>query len=230
MKILALIPARGGSKRLPNKNLLPLGGKPLITWSIETAKDIPEIVDILVSTDCEKIASVAKTAGACVPWLRPSHLATDTASSIDVCMHGLDWYLENREKVDGLLLLQPTSPFRTRETIKKAMKIFSKYPNSAVVSFSAAESHPYWCFRPTEGKMIPFLSDAFSLETRSQDLPEAYVINGSLYLSSPDYLKTHLSFFGADVKPIFIDNRTESIDIDTQWDFFIATSVLSSRN
>ncbi len=98
MRILALITARGGSKRIPGKNIRPLGGKPLIVWSINVAKDIVGIVDILVSTDDKNILEVAKNAGALVPWSRPPELATDTASSVDVCLHALDWYeKENRQ-------------------------------------------------------------------------------------------------------------------------------------
>jgi CMP-N-acetylneuraminic acid synthetase len=90
MRILAVIPARGGSKRLPKKNIKPLGGKPLINWSIEAIRGISEICEVLVSTDDSEIASIAKQAGASVPWLRPSHLSTDTASSVDVALHALD--------------------------------------------------------------------------------------------------------------------------------------------
>ena len=127
MKILALIPARGGSKRLPKKNILPLGGKPLISWTIDAVKDTPEIVDILVSTDSCEIASVARAAGALVPWLRPDVLSTDTATSMDVCLHALDWYEEKYGDVDGLLLLQPTSPFRDKNTITKGIELFQSH-------------------------------------------------------------------------------------------------------
>ncbi len=121
MKILALIPARGESKRLKNKNILDLGGKPLVNWSIEQAVAIENIVDVLVSTDSEKIAKVSKKAGAIVPWLRPKNLATDNASSVDVAIHAVDWYESQVCTIDGLLLLQPTSPFRSKATIEKQL-------------------------------------------------------------------------------------------------------------
>ena len=108
MRILALIAARGGSKRLPGKNMRLLGGKPLIIWSIDVAKNIPDICDILVSTDDPAIAAVCTEAGAYVPWLRPAELSTDTASPVDVALHALDWYRAKKGSVDGLLLLQPT--------------------------------------------------------------------------------------------------------------------------
>ena len=101
MRILALVTARAGSKRLPGKNIRPLGGKPLIVWSIDIAKNIREICDILVSTDCPDIAAVSQKAGAYVPWLRPAELATDTASSVDVAIHALDWYEAEKGAVDG---------------------------------------------------------------------------------------------------------------------------------
>ena len=130
MKILALITARGGSKRILRKNIRPLGGKPLIVWSINIAKDIAEIVDILVSTDDPKISEVAKNAGAMVPWLRPPELATDTASPVDVCLHALEWYEKENGKIDGLMLLQPTSPFRSRDTILRGNELVREQKTS----------------------------------------------------------------------------------------------------
>lgn len=111
---MAVIPARGGSKRLPGKNIRILGNKPLIAWSIDVVKGIPEICDVLVSTEDEKIAEIAKEFNAFVPWLRPIELATDTATSIEVILHALDWYEREKQEVDGVILLQPTSPFRRR--------------------------------------------------------------------------------------------------------------------
>ena len=133
MKILALILARGGSKRLPGKNIRCLGGKPLIVWSIDVTKHIPEICDILVSTDDPAIAAVSKGAGALVPWLRPPELATDTATSVDAALHALDWYEADKGKVDGLLLLQPTSPFRTKETVMRGIAFFKNHNNLQVL-------------------------------------------------------------------------------------------------
>ncbi|HIF59709.1 MAG TPA: acylneuraminate cytidylyltransferase family protein, partial [Rhodospirillales bacterium] len=125
MRILALITARGGSKRIPGKNIRPLGGKPLIVWSINVAKDIAGIVDILVSTDDKNILEIAKSAGALVPWSRPPELATDTASSVDVCLHALAWYEKEIGRIDGLMLLQPTSPFRSRKSVLRGIELFS---------------------------------------------------------------------------------------------------------
>ena len=136
MRILALITARGGSKRLPGKNIRPLGGKPLIVWSIDVAKDSLEICDILVSTDDSAIAAVCEKAGAYVPWLRPAELAIDTASSVDVALHALDWYEAEKGAVDGLLLLQPTSPFRTQATVQRGIELFSQHDYQPVLGVS----------------------------------------------------------------------------------------------
>ena len=227
MKILALIPARGGSKRLPKKNILPLGGKPLISWTIDAVKDIPEIVDILVSTDTDEIASVAKAAGALVPWLRPPALSTDTATSMDVCFHALDWYEGEYGAVDGLLLLQPTSPFRKRETIKKGIELFkSHYGERPVAAFSPVDVHPMWCYRINGDHIKPFI-EGVDLKVRSQELEKAYVINGALYLIRPSCLREFGSFITGATLPILTDSIPEGLDIDTDWDWNIAESILN---
>ena len=140
MKILALVTARGGSVRLPGKNIRLLGGKPLIYWSIETAQGIPEIIEILVSTDDESIAEASRETGALVPWLRPRELATNEASSVDVALHALNWYEAERTVVDGLLLLQPTSPFRSRNTVLNGISLFEKIGNKPINASQACQS------------------------------------------------------------------------------------------
>lgn len=228
MKLLALIPARGGSKRVVNKNIRLLGDKPLITWTIEAARGAPELVDVLVSTDSPAIAQAAELAGALVPWLRPAELSTDTATSMDVCLHALDWYEKEKGPVDGLLLLQPTSPFRTNESIRRAIEMFVRHPQQSVVSLSAAESHPMWCYRVDGNGITPFMDDD-NRPTRSQDLPPAYVINGALYLASPAYLRQHGSFLGNDTVPLVMDDARESLDIDTEWDWMLAETLLKQN-
>lgn len=227
MKFLALIPARGGSKRIPNKNIRVLGGKPLINWSIETASEVESIVDIVVSTDSAEIAEIARAAGALVPWLRPAELATDDSSSIGVCIHALDWYIKEKGQVDGLILLQPTSPFRSAQTINRGITLFQQFEHRPVVSFSGANSHPMWCYRVIENSIIPFIKDAHSI--RSQDLPPAYTINGALYIASPAYLRTNASFFGNETVPMIMEDPYEMIDIDTEWDWSIAECLVKNR-
>jgi N-acylneuraminate cytidylyltransferase len=221
MKLLALVPARGGSKRVPNKNVRELGGKPLISWTIGAALGVPEIVDVLVSTDSKKIAEVAKESGALVPWLRPAELASDTATSMDVCLHALDWYENEKSIVDGIILLQPTSPFRTTSTIKRGIALFAKSSHRPVVSFSPAASHPMWCYQITDTGIKPFIPGT-EKPTRSQDLPPAYMLNGALYIASSKYLRHHRSFIGDDTQPLVINDGKELLDIDTEWDWQLA--------
>ena len=227
MKILALVTARRGSKRIPGKNVKLLDGKPLIFWSIDVAKNIPDICDILVSTDDEGIADISRNAGAIVPWLRPADLANDTASSVDVSIHALNWYERKKGKVDGLLLLQPTSPFRSRDTVLRGLELFRENHGQTVIGVSPAESHPMWCFRCNDQKMWPFIDGGDLQLLRSQDLPPAYVVNGAFYLSDPDQLRAQNSFYGEGMVPLIIDNLAEGLDIDTEWDWKMAEAALN---
>ena len=228
MKILALIPARGGSTRLPRKNIRLLGGKPLIVWSIDVARNIPEICDILVSTDEPAIAEISKEAGAYVPWLRPAELATDIASSVDVALHALELYECEHGAVDGLLLLQPTSPFRTKETLLKGIELFSRLGQKPILGVSHTNTHPMWTFKIVRGFLEPFFKE-HGLQTRSQDLPPAFVVNGSFYLIAPAALRQNRSFIGLQTIPLLIESQEEAIDIDTELDFNMA-ELISNRN
>ena len=221
MRILAVIPARGGSKRLPGKNIRMLGDKPLIVWSIDAAKGIPEICDILVSTDSSEIAEICNKSGVLVPWLRPADLATDTASSVDVAIHALDWYEAEKGAVDGILLLQPTSPFRTQEAIRKGIMLLMKHDRKPVLGVSPTHAHPMWTLKMEGDYLAPFMRE-HGMKTRSQDLPPAYVVNGSFYLISPTDLRTCKSFVGSKTVPLLIESPTEALDIDTEWDWKVA--------
>ena len=229
MKILALIVARGGSKRLPGKNIRLLAGKPLIVWSIDVAKNIPEICDILVSTDDPAIASVCKEAGAYVPWLRPAELATDTASSVDVALHALDWYEAERGAVDGILLLQPTSPFRTQATVQRGIVLFCQHGYQPVLGVSPTHAHPMWMLKMKGDYLAPLMQE-HGLETCSQDLPSTYVVNGAFYLIAPSELRSSHSFMGARAMPLLVESTQEAMDIDTEWDFKMAEFILASTH
>jgi CMP-N,N'-diacetyllegionaminic acid synthase len=228
MRILVLVPARGGSFRLPDKNKKLLGGKPLITWTLETIKGIPDICDVLVSTDDPDIASIARKTGVLVPWLRPSELATDTASSVDVALHALDWYEEQFGKVDGLLFLQPTSPFRTRETIEAGIDLFSQHDGRTVIGVSHANQHPMWALKVKDDYVEPYF-DSHGFGLRSQDLSEVFHPNGCLYLITPDEIRSTRSFFSKKATPLIIDSDIEALDIDTHTDFEFATFIYNQR-
>lgn len=226
MKILAIIPARGGSKRLPGKNIRVLGGKPLINWTIDVCKNLPEICDILVSTDDTTIAEISANAGAYVPWLRPAELASDTASSVDVALHALDWYETEKGAVDGILLLQPTSPFRTKESVRKGIELFRNSPHQSVLGVSPAHSHPMWTMKVDNNLLVPYFED-HGFGKRSQELPEAFVINGCLYLISPSLLREKKSFFDSSARPLVIESFQEDLDIDTEKDWQLAERLVN---
>jgi len=227
MRILALIPARGGSKRLPGKNIRVLGNKPLIVWSIDVARDIPEICDILVSTDDTAIASICSDAGALVPWLRPAELSTDTASSVEVALHALEWYETEKGTVDGILLLQPTSPYRTQKTMLNGISLFKENGRQPVLGVSPTHAHPMWTLKMDGECVVPFLQE-YGLGTRSQDLPAAYVVNGSFYLITPEELRINRNFVGLRTSPLIIESPQEALDIDTEWDWKVAEACFAS--
>jgi N-acylneuraminate cytidylyltransferase len=223
MKILAIIPARAGSKRVIGKNLKWLKDKPLIAWTLDSAVGSPDICDRLVSTDSEEIAEFSLSCGAIVPWLRPAVLSGDEASSIDVILHALDWYETNVQKVDGVLMLQPTSPFRLSQSIAKSIELFkSEGGRCSVVSVSKSSAHPDWTYKVVKKFMEPYIVGQENIPNRSQDLVDAYTLNGSIYLCSPSYLQNNKTFIGQHCIPLIISSQKESLDIDTEWDWMLA--------
>ncbi|MCP6699710.1 acylneuraminate cytidylyltransferase family protein [Pseudomonas donghuensis] len=228
MKILGIIPARGGSKRLPGKNIKVLDGRPLIAWTIEAALQSRVIDGIVVSTDDPAIAKVATQYGGIVPGLRPEHLATDTATSVDVVLHALDEYEAVHGAVDGVMLLQPTSPFRSAESIRRAVSLFRVDVSRPVVSVCAASSHPAWCFRLQGDSMEPVLGWEH-LSRRSQDLEPAYTLDGSIYLVAPSVLRAQRRFVCPGTVPLVIADSFESLDIDTPEDWDVALRSLDQR-
>jgi len=228
MRILALIPARGGSKRLPGKNIRPLAGIPLIGWSIRSAQQSQAFCDILVSTDSQEIAEIAVAEGALVPWLRPAELASDSADSVGVAAHALDWYEAEHGKVDGLMLLQPTLPFRKVATIQAAIQRYAEHGQRPVVSVEHAAHHPAWCFKHENGRLVPYHGWEL-MNSRSQDLPTAYCTNGVIFLVHPETLRQANSFVTEEALPLVLADTNESIDIDTMEDWLAAEAVAGQR-
>lgn len=217
--VLAIIPARGGSKGLPGKNIKKLCGKPLISWTIEQAKSCSDIDRIVVSTDDREIAEVAKTYGAEVPFMRPAELANDTASTIDVILHAINWFKEHEDyQVEYILLLQPTSPLREVEDIKSAALILKEKNALSVVSVCETDHHPWWSNTlPENGNMKDFIRPEI-LNKRRQDLPLFYRVNGAIYLAETNYLQEHNEFLGPDTSAYKMP-KIRSVDIDTAIDF-----------
>jgi CMP-N,N'-diacetyllegionaminic acid synthase len=226
MRILALIPARGGSKRLPGKNSIDLGGKPLINWSIEITKEIEDICSTLVSTDDENIAQIALKSGAIVPWLRPAILSQDESSSSDVAIHALDWYESQFGKVDGLMLLQPTSPFRSKATILAAIALFKASNCEPIIGVSKSKDQNSQRYKLQNG-IITQVEEGNVKNKLHKLLGKLYKINGSVYLINPVELRLCRSFQPKNALGLKIKSQKESIDIDTEDDLSQARKALA---
>lgn len=224
---IGLIPARGGSQRLPGKNLLPLAGKPMIGWTIEAALQSAAFDDVIVSTDDPEIARVAEKFGARIPFLRPKSLATDTAGTIEVVEHAL----QQMEHTQGstyreVMLLQPTSPLRNSTDIRGAVELFQRRNADAVISVCETEHSPLWSNTlPEDGDMHDFI-DRHLLEVRSQDLPKYYRLNGAIYLCRTDRLKQERHFLLKENIFAYRMERRYSVDIDEKMDFMIAETLM----
>lgn len=216
-KVLAIIPARAGSKRVKDKNIRELGGKPLITWTIEAAKASQYIDHTFVSTDSEIIQSIAKEYGVDAEPLRPAELATDTASSVDVVLD----VLNRKSDFDLIVLLQPTSPLRNHRHIDEAIELFVNKNANSVTSVCEAEVHPSWCAPVGEDLLIEQLVKNVQVK-RSQDLETNYRLNGAIYIVDSETLSKDNSFFAKENAYAYKMARIDSVDIDTEEDFKLA--------
>ena len=218
---LAIIPARGGSKRLPRKNILDLCGKPLISWSIEAALKSKYISKVVVSSDDEEILNISSNFGADI-IKRPYELANDTATTFDTVKHTID----NFENYDYIVLLQPTSPLRNEKHIDEAIELLEEKQADAIVSVCEMDHSPLWSNTlPEDGNMRGFLREEI-LNKRSQDLEKYYRLNGAVYICKTDKLLENKSFFLKDNIFAYIMDRKSSIDIDEEIDFLFAERVI----
>ena len=225
-RILGLIPARGGSKRLPRKNLLPLAGRPLIAWSIEAALHSTSLARVIVSTDDRELADVSVRHGAGVPFLRPAELAGDDAAALDVMLHALQTLQAEGETYDYLMNLQPTSPLRSAAYIDAAVALLLHKRADAVVSVCETDHPPEWSNTlPVDGSLKSFFRPGVR-NTRSQDLPRSYRLNGAIYLFDCSRLLAQRSLDMDDNSYAYIMPRERSIDIDTALDLRIAQAIL----
>jgi CMP-N,N'-diacetyllegionaminic acid synthase len=228
-RVLGLIPARGGSKGLPGKNIRPLCGKPLIEWSILAAKAASCIDRVVVSTDDAAIAEVARRAQAEVPFERPGELATDSASSIDVVIHAVDRLAANQQPFDIVVLLEPTSPLRAASDIDAAVECLVRTGASAVVSVCrAVNAHPAFMFRQTgDGRLRPFL-ERQPTGLRRQDLDPVFFLDGTLYASRVDVLRNKRSFYHDDTVAFEVP-KWKSLEIDDADDFVMVEALMARR-
>ncbi len=222
--ILCVIPARGGSKGVPRKNLLDVAGKPLIVWTIEQALVVPGL-DVLVSTDDDEIAAVARTAGARVPWLRPAELAQDTTPTEPVVRHAIEQVTGERGRPDAVMLLQATSPVRHDGTLARAL---AEFTDTDVDSMVAVVEQPPFIWQAGQP---PTAAYDVAARPRRQDLTDAtrrFRETGSLYVTRTEIYEQHDNRLGGRIG-LFVMAEDEGIDIDTELDVALAERLLTTR-
>ena len=224
--MLAVIPARGGSKGIPNKNIVPLLGKPLINWTIEAAQSSRYIDQLILSSDDERICAVAEAAGCDVPFIRESGLATDEAETIDVVIDVLD----RIQGFEVVILLQPTSPLRASADIDKCLELLVDCRAKTAVSVTPVEEHPFLMYSlSADARLDPFIKVGSARSLRRQELPPAYTLNGAIYAAEVSWLRESKSFVSPDAVG-YVMPRATSIDIDEQSDLERAAEYLSNRS
>ena len=227
MKTLCVIPARGGSKGIPKKNIKLLGGKPLIYYAIDGARSVVEDTDICVSTDDPEIIRIVEEYGLDVPFVRPAYLASDTMGTYEVLLHALDFYEKHGKKYDAIVLLQPTSPFRRPEDIKGAMDSLNT-DIDMVVSVKEATSNPYYNSFEEDQDGYLRISKGDGRYCRRQDTPKAWEYNGAVYVINSNSLKAeNISDFKKVVK--YEMDALHSVDLDTMFDWKVAELLISEK-
>ena len=223
--IVAIIPARGGSKGLPGKNIKQLAGMPLICYSIRAALGSKYIDSVFVSTDDDSIADIAEKCDSRI-IKRPAELAKDTSPTIDAIIHAIE-FIKKDSIPTVVVLLQPTSPLRTTSEIDGAIELFFEKDYKPVISMCEVEHSPYWCFKFHHGDTVPLFDDEL-MKMRRQDLPQVYRPNGAIYISTVSDLYKNNNFYSNNVVP-FIMSTKKSIDIDNEIDFKFAEMLIMER-
>lgn len=224
-KVLAIIPARGGSKGIPRKNMIPLCGKPLLAYSIEAAQKSNYIDRILVSTDSAEIAQTAELYGVLVPTLRPQCLAEDDTRTIDVMLYHREELEKKGQSYDIVVLLQPTQPLRTAADVDAAIELFEKKGSIGVVSISEADDHPILMRVMAEGRMEKLVSEASTV--RRQEFSKVYKVNGCIYVNAMQTLRPDTSL---NDNPIpFMMEKSHAVDIDEYIDLAVAECYIKQQ-
>ena len=222
--ICAVIPARGGSKGVPRKNVRLFGGRPLIAHTIDAARRALTLNRVIVSTDDEEIARVARECGAEVPFVRPADLSGDHVPTLPVLQHAARWLEETcGEAVDAIVTLQPTSPFRRVEHIEEAVARWRETGADAVVTVCVAERSPYWMGTLSGDRFLPLIQDFEAYRSR-QTLPTVYRLNGAVYVTSRRMLFDEARILGGDTRAVLM-SADESLDIDTLADFAVGEAM-----
>lgn len=221
-KVLALIPAREGSKGVAGKNIKNLAGKPLINYTIEAALKSTYLDKVIVSTDGGDIAKTAISCGAEVPFMRPAEFSGDSSSSIDVVLHAISLC----PGYEIIVLLQPTSPFRSKIDIDNCLNLFKKKSAVSCVSVELVKKHPAWCYQIHDDLMIPIVdSGGF---TQRQQFEDIYSLNGAVYVLDVEWVKEHKKIIAEDTVANIMP-AARSIDIDTEYDFYLANLLAEDK-
>jgi CMP-N,N'-diacetyllegionaminic acid synthase len=225
----AIIPARGGSKGIPGKNLRPAGGKPLIAWTVESALAATLLDRVIVSTESPEIAEVARRCGAEAPFLRPADLAQDDTPGVAPVLHAMRWLADNEEyRPEMIMLLQPTSPLRIAEDIDRAIDLAVEKIADAVVGVTRVEEHPYWMKRmDPDGRLADFIETDQTIDRR-QDLPELFILNGAIYLARYELLLEQETFYTKNTFALVMPVE-RSLDVDAPWDLHLADLILKDQ-
>lgn len=227
-KILAVIPARGGSKGIPRKNIKKLNGKPLIAYTIEEAKKSGYIDKLIVSTEDREIAKISKIFGAEVPFLRPKELSNDNTPGIDPILHAVNWFKGKDCNFDYVMCLQCTSPFRKYSQIDEAIEKLIKLDGDSIVSVCESEITPYWMKKVEDGKLKDFInSNVFY--TRRQDIPKVYRLNGAIYMARTQVLMNIKNWYSKNTLSYIMD-KISSVDIDDMIDFKFVEFLMKGNN
>ena len=231
-RTLAIIPARSGSKGLPGKNIIKIAGEPLIYWTINTAKKSSLITDCIISTDDNEIKKVAERAGGRVPFSRPNELAGDTASSVDVALHCIEYFEKQNIFFDNIVLLEPTSPLRKSDDIDNALKLFyNNYANTdGIVSLGKIHLENPSVVKYVENNLIwpVSLNGATDKITRRQDYPDFYFPYGVLYIIKTTILKEKRSFYTNRIMPYYIE-RWQNYELDDIYDFYSIEAIMKNK-
>lgn len=232
MKILGIIPARGGSKGIPGKNIKPLGGKPLIAWTIEAAKKSNLLNHFIVNTEDKQIAEIATQYGADVPFMRPVELAQDETPTLDVVEHTLLFFGSKGQNFDAVCLLQPTSPFRPDGLIDQAIKTFIESDADALVTVRSVpdEFNPHWVFEPDERGYLKIATGDTEIIPRRQELPPAYFRDGSIYLTKSDVILERHSLYGEKLAYLVMPGNVPYVNLDTPSDWEQAERIIAQQS
>lgn len=229
MRYLGIIPARGGSKGVPGKNIKRLGGKPLLAYTAESALSSKELDLVVLSTESEEIAKVGQSLGLEVPFLRPKALASDNTPTIEVVMHAISFYKAKGVLIDHIILLQPTSPFRANNLIANCIKTLEDKNADSLISVRHVPKkfNPHWIFEPNAHGYLKIATGEKDIIPRRQELPDSFYRDGQIYITKTDVINRNKSFFGERLTFYLNHNSGSNINIDTLDDWAVAEDYVS---